>query len=264
MLHSVLFLALSAVIGKSFNQKERIVGGKDAIYAPWLVALVYANGGSVYDDHFCSGSIINESWVITAGHCTADKDRSDFYIMAGIIDLLKTKKGQSRKVKQIFRHPHFKMKTLSNDISLVKLQSPLELNNDVAVIDLANKGNSLDDGQKYTIEGWGSIDYYWEWYPSVLQVLEGVPHYRIKKCMRNMPYISRSRHICAGGKPGHDACTGDSGGSLWRMVDSTPLLYGITSWGLKCATKYPGVYTKVSFFRPWIERKMRYKLSNPL
>jgi len=264
MSHSVLFLALSAVIVQSAFQEERIVGGKDAAYAPWVVALMRNNGGSLFEDHYCSGTIINESWILTAGHCAAHKKPSELYIVAGIIDLSGKKKGQKGRVKKIIVHPRFKWENLTNDISLLKLRRPLTLNNDVAVMELANEGDPLDIGQEYTVEGWGALKFPAEEYPSVLQVLEGVPHYKINKCFRKLPYIIKKRHICAGGKRGLDACTGDSGGTLWRKVDSRPLMYGITSWGYQCATALPGVYTKVSFYRKWIDKRIKFQLSNPL
>ena len=51
--------------GESDIQKGRIVNGKDAELGayPWMVAIL--KGG----DAWCGGSIINENWVITAGHC---------------------------------------------------------------------------------------------------------------------------------------------------------------------------------------------------
>jgi len=264
MSHFVLLLALSAVIVQSAFEEERIVNGKDATYAPWVVALMRSDGGSLFEDHYCSGTIINESWILTAAHCVAKEQPSELYIVAGIIDLLGTKEGQKGQVKKIIVHQRFSWDDLSNDISLLKLRRPLTLNNDVAVMELANQGDPLDIGQEYTVEGWGALGFPADKFPSVLQVLEGVPHYKIGKCFRKLPYISKQRHICAGGIRGYDACTGDSGGSLWRMVDSRPLLYGITSYGYQCATKLPGVYTKVSFFRKWIDKKMKYQLSNPL
>ena len=57
-------------------------------------------------------------------------------------------------------------------------------------------------------------------------------------------------HTCAGyHEGGKDACIGDSGGPLICVSeDDQPVLWGITSQGIKCAEKNaPGVYTRVSF-----------------
>jgi len=263
MSNSALFLALVSVIVPSLGT-NRIIGGEDATHAPWIVSLIWSSTGSVYWNFACAGSIINESWVLTAAHCAVGLDASDFYIIAGALDLSDTSGGQSRNIKKIYMHNNYDDWTLENDIALLKLQSPLELNDDVAVIELANEGDPEEIGQEYTIEGWGSMDPI-EYKPAyVLQVLEGVPHYKMTKCKKELQYdIWRRKNICAGGNVGYDGCYGDSGGPMWMMVESTRLLYGITSWGEGCASELPAVYTKVSYYRRWIERKMGHSLSNP-
>lgn len=43
----------------------RVVGGEEAPVGgyPFIVSLQF------YSEHFCAGSIVNENWIITAGHC---------------------------------------------------------------------------------------------------------------------------------------------------------------------------------------------------
>jgi trypsin len=60
------------------------------------------------------------------------------------------------------------------------------------------------------------------------------------------------RMICLGNmeEGGLDGCTGDSGGPF--AVDG--VLIGITCWGVGCARPlYPGVWTRVTSFRDWID-----------
>lgn len=63
--------------------------------------------------------------------------------------------------------------------------------------------------------------------------------------------------FCAGGG-GADTCRGDSGSPLMLQVDDRWFAYGIVSHGpVKCGSKgLPGVYTNVSFYFTWIERKV--------
>lgn len=50
-----------------------------------------------------------------------------------------------------------------------------------------------------------------------------------------------------------DTCVGDSGGPLYDKSSQSPILYGITSWGIGCAMPdSPGVYTRLSSFDSWI------------
>lgn len=65
--------------------------------------------------------------------------------------------------------------------------------------------------------------------------------------------------ICAGGEKGRDSCRGDSGGPLMALMkhgDNNFNWYvvGIVSFGpVECGMEgWPGVYTRVSDFAPWI------------
>jgi secreted trypsin-like serine protease len=54
-----------------------------------------------------------------------------------------------------------------------------------------------------------------------------------------------------------DTCQGDSGGPLMFFTQSKRWeLIGITSEGHKCATKYPGVYTRITAFLKWIQQSI--------
>jgi len=64
------------------------------------------------------------------------------------------------------------------------------------------------------------------------------------------------RQICAGNyQYSKDSCQGDSGGPLMYEVNGRWTVSGIVSFGDECAKFYrPGVYTRVSYFLPWIRR----------
>ena len=64
---------------------------------------------------------------------------------------------------------------------------------------------------------------------------------------------------------GEDSCSGDSGGPLVAAEkDSSTLnkkpkyLIGIVSFGTrKCGQGYPGVYTSIEYYLPWILDNMK-------
>ena len=50
-----------------------------------------------------------------------------------------------------------------------------------------------------------------------------------------------------------DTCHGDSGGGMICEVRGRQSVLGLTSWGYGCGNKEsPGIYTRVSEFRDWI------------
>ena len=79
-LRIVLFVGISFLFSLNAFSQERIVGGVDASISdyPWQVALTSPSGYG-----FCGGSIINDSWVLTAAHCVSGESSSSLYIRAG-------------------------------------------------------------------------------------------------------------------------------------------------------------------------------------
>lgn len=67
--------------------------------------------------------------------------------------------------------------------------------------------------------------------------------------------ISADLNICAGSE-GKDSCEGDSGGPLMYQENGKRwVVIGIVSWGKFCG-EYPGVYTNVKYFLPWIDKRI--------
>ena len=61
---------------------------------------------------------------------------------------------------------------------------------------------------------------------------------------------------------GEDSCSGDSGGPLVSQkkgdFKEPKYLVGIVSFGTKeCGTGYPGVYTSIEYYLPWIIANMK-------
>lgn len=62
--------------------------------------------------------------------------------------------------------------------------------------------------------------------------------------------------ICAG-QDSRDSCNGDSGGPL-MVNEGHWVQIGVVSWGIGCGKgQYPGVYTRVTSFLPWIFKNMQ-------
>jgi len=109
----------------------KIMGGKAVRTRSWgwLVSLTRYSD----HEHFCGGSILSSSWVLTAAHCVSDMNASDIIINAGSNKL--NQSTQKRRVAKIVSHPYYNPDTYVNDIALIQLSSSLDMTDpDVAKI----------------------------------------------------------------------------------------------------------------------------------
>ncbi len=235
---------------------DRIVGGVNTNISvvPWQISL-QTTGGS----HFCGGSIIDDEWILTAAHCVYGSSAASMRIEAGVT--LLSASGQVRNVAQIYVAPGYNGDpSKGKDAALLRLSSPLTLNANVAVIELATDADasSFAPGDSALVSGWGTLSSGGA-SPNNLQSV-------------SVPIVSNAQaaaaygaanvtadQLAAGvlGVGGKDACQGDSGGPLVVSSPSGSLLAGIVSWGNGCAlANFPGMYARVASFTSWIDTTM--------
>ncbi|CAG7730086.1 unnamed protein product [Allacma fusca] len=227
-----------------------IVGGQRAQQGQFPSMAAIMNNGR----QFCGGSILDSTHVLTAAHCIAHMggtELSRVTLQIGDHAIYSTSDGphQTKKVSRLSKHKQFSSTTLHNDIAILTLSSPVTYNSNVRAI-----SPSSSSGSTATVAGWGRL-YDGGMFPSVLYYVNVniVPNSSCKQTYGSRaPGGIISSMVCAGSRAG-DACSGDSGGPL--MVGGSQI--GIVSWGIGCGG-YPGVYTRVSSFLPWIQKNQRH------
>jgi secreted trypsin-like serine protease len=261
--------ALTLLILASFSfsavAQQKVVGGVDVDIKnyPWQVALTSSPTGS----GFCGGSIIGDSWVLTAAHCVNGDSPSNLYIRVGSSDPFASG-GDSYSVNQIIVHPSYSGN--SYDFALVEIDGAFAFSTYVDAIDLVSPADIAagvqDGGVMATITGWGTTSSGGS-LSSTLQMVEAPIVENNVACGSSTDSNGNSGDyscssldetmICAGDliDGGEDACQGDSGGPLAvrNAANTKWLLIGATSWGYGCAdVNYPGVWSKVSYVLDWI------------
>jgi secreted trypsin-like serine protease len=162
---------------------------------------------------------------------------------------------QTHDVDRIVMHPSYNPSTLQNDIALTRTVLTLQFTENIQPICGPEPTNQYAH-QLCHSSGWGTLFSGGPCCPQTLQYVTmnvttnaycdvAYPTYRIYDDM-----------VCASDNTGHrdrDTCQGDSGGPLAvQGSDGSFTIIGIVSWGIGCASGYPGVYARVSYFHDWV------------
>ena len=240
------------------EETSKILGGVQAAPGawPWIAALLYANDSNVFSAQFCSGVLIDKSWVLTAAHCVQGMSAQGIQVAVGAWDLTAFT-GSRTPVRSIRIHPQFSSTSLYNDIALVELSVPSSIQ-PIALF----SGESVDNtppsllGKLVTVLGWGVADSTTSWYyPEILRQVS-LPVVADSTC--NDIYINPvlPSQFCAGYWEGKDACEGDSGGPAVVQVDGHWVHAGIVSAGVSCQEYFGwyGKYTRTSAYLSFIRQ----------
>ena len=236
--------------------QTKIVGGTKATDGdyPWMAAVAKTTGGSLFDRHFCGGSLIAPDWILTAAHCLEGEVAEGLQVLVNFTDLDDSAAAEIRGVKGIYIHPSFTDVggDLYNDVALILLDAPI---NTVTPIDVATSPVAVTVGAAVRAIGWGDTKGSPR-YPTELQAVDlAIASIITARRVYGVNNLD-NRHLSAAAN-GKDTCAGDSGGPLFDIDGANggtdPLLVGITSYGLGCAVRdTPGIYANVGNYYSWI------------
>ncbi|MEQ9812522.1 MAG: serine protease [Azospirillaceae bacterium] len=253
---------------------SRVMGGCTVSIQdfPWQVSLGFP-GNSRYDGHLCGGSVIEDTWILTAAHCldygSSVARPRDIIVYAGSSSL--DGGGRVVDVERIVLHPDYGG-VGRNDIALLELMSPIG----IAPVRLAAPGDPVErPGAQSVVTGWGltppsgvalgpgnltvaeraSSNPPRGWAASRVLLGAAVPVVDTALC--GAP--GDNSIVCAGFEEARaDACRGDSGGPLHGIDEQGYIQIGLVSGGNYCHHEgdHYGIYTRVSAYRDWIEAEM--------
>lgn len=232
---------------------------------PWAIALIRIEDGAC----LCGGSLIHPQVVLTGAHCVKVFQTNQLIARAGEWDSQTTKERlpyQERNLAQIITHPEFSIKTLANDVALLVLQSPVNLDEHIGTVCLPYQ-DQVSQSPSCFATGWGKDQFGKQGKWSVILKSVPLPMVDVQVCQNELQKTRLSSKfrlhptfVCAGGQEGVDTCQGDGGAPLVCPVgpvqENRYVQSGIVAWGIGCKQQIPAVYGNVAAFRSWIDSQM--------
>jgi secreted trypsin-like serine protease len=224
------------------NSNLDIVGGSSVTASDRISKITVSLIKSGTTKTFCTGTLIDRNFVLTAAHCLKDlpfEPAVGLGIDAASAKIVQTSGVIAHRDYDEYGSRHTVSDGPINDIGLVALKDALpEIDHLPEVLSLSS---DLTVGEDFVLAGFGITSAETEEGSGVLRT--------VTTKIRELSETQKEIHF--GGAAGKSACSGDSGGPAFVKRDGNLVLAGVTSRGSPDCDE-EGTYTDVRYFKDWI------------
>ncbi|KAG4065746.1 hypothetical protein HA402_012424 [Bradysia odoriphaga] len=235
------------------NVNPLMIHATSANHWPWHAAIFHTS--SLFSEYKCGGSVISSGFVLTAAHCVSryddPMDTNSLLVSLGRFNLgVKNEpSAQTFQVGEILLHPKYRLRSLVNDIALVRLSTQAEFNNYVQPICvwMTNETDLSNVVGKYGM-------YLFTLALRVI-VMPSEITYQIQLTVLEAEIVSPAKEYTS-------VCFGDSGGSMFferngvyfirGIVSATPTKINKTNKNEECDSMQYALFTDVAQYIAWI------------
>ncbi|MFA7324677.1 MAG: serine protease [Candidatus Nanopelagicales bacterium] len=269
---TILGFTLAAPAHAAVTARPAIINGSPSnpgtfSYLAALLDTSRYKAQSAFQAQFCGGSLTTPTTVVTAAHCVVDQQSGALTQPAAVlIGLGRSLQDPSLRVVTVTAitvHPGYSIKTGDDDLAVLTLSAAQA---DLATITPAQATDATAadaPGTRVQVAGWGAISNFGNSFPDTFRTGDLIvlpagtcgqgQNYNFNGLTflgYNVGEANPLTMLCAIGVSATgaiiDSCRGDSGSPLVSGDGTAARLVGVVSLGLNCATRHPGVYTKVT------------------
>jgi hypothetical protein len=261
-----MFIFLATAIAN--DPPPPIVGGSitNSFEHVGAIAALDSNG---YGAAFCSGTLIDDTWVVTAAHCIIGDDAAqgmsnqgyDIYFVTST-NVWDAGYGDWHEVKRLVSHPNYSGEDyeIEHDIGLLELKS--------SISSITPAILNLDEPTAY----WGDITYVGYGLTGDNEEDSMGLRRTVDIPMWTYPYPPQEEQFFYTHDPNgqKNICSGDSGGAAFRQTSSGYILAGVNSHGFDQNGGYPycessgsvGAAARIDAYISWMEQYVDFQSSS--
>ncbi|XP_059351746.1 proclotting enzyme-like [Daphnia carinata] len=253
------------------ERNARMVGADEAVrnQYPFMVA-VMKHSDAVTDEYslYCGASLISSTQILTAAHCVNDVETNKvlgpewFIVLLGMHFMNESMNDAqvTKRVIKVMVHEEFDSISHFNDIAILTMETSVVFTSTISPVCLPPNGSSDQYFNRIAIaQGWGRT----QEKGKNSDFLRHVGIRIISNTLCRKSYMEEGKiadHMLCTWLSGKDACQNDSGGPLIIAGEHQKCSWiqvGIVSFGRGCARRFPGVYTRLTSFLPWLNRHLK-------